>query len=457
MITQKSHSSGCVRKVVGWDDNSNIKRPIRCILILQVSAGGSLANILVGLGQLAAARQRIASLHCSNNHAAATSSTPISAATSSSNPMTIKVAMTGCVVGSDALGEFAAAQLEAAAVEVVPTQPPSSSATGVVMVLTTPDAQRSFLSSFSSKDRIVLTYELKATVARSRLVVIEGYMWEVQGAAEVIPEIIRHARSCGTLVALTAGDASVVQRHASKVLAAIDAGIDIWFGNEVEAAALVCSIKHQQAQQGPQQQVQHSITANTSSAWQQTAQMQLERADSTDSSSSNVLNNQVHGRPVSHGQECALELASICPMIVVTDGSRGSYITALGQLIVVPPYWNANSPVDTCGAGDAYAAGLLYSFLTGLDLHSMGQVAAKTASAVISKHGPQLLPEDADWVAAGMLQQQGGLSTALAGAGAITQAVRPVVKVHWSPVKDAAVGGAAAGSGMNNNINGPQQ
>jgi hypothetical protein len=102
------------------------------------------------------------------------------------------------------------------------------------------------------------------------------------------------------------------------------------------------------------------------------------------------------------GMDAALQLASACPMVVVTDGSKGSYITALGQLVVVPPYWSAKPPVDTCGAGDAYAAGLLYGFLCGLDLHSMGHLAAKTASAVISKHGPQLSPEDAEWVVAGL-------------------------------------------------------
>lgn len=385
------------------------------VLALQVSAGGSLANTLVGLGQLAAAQQRVAAPLMS-------SSSAVSAISSSTTASSVKVAMTGCVVGSDALGEFAAAQLGAAGVEVVPTQPPTSSATGVVMVFTTSDAQRSFLSSFSSEDRIVLTDELKATIARARIVVVEGYMWEVQGAGEVLPEIIRHARSCGTLVALTAGDVSVIERHATKVLAAIEAGVDLWFGNEAEAAALV-----QHVQQQKQQRHQQLDMLNSASS------MQLERLDSSDSSSSSMLNNQHSDVGVSHGQECALELAGICPMVVVTDGSRGSYITALGQLVVVPPYWRATPPVDTCGAGDAYAAGLLYGFLRGLDLHSMGHVAAKTASAVISRHGPQLLPEDADWVAAGLAQQQGGF----AAAAAIASAAAAVQK---GPVSATAAG-----------------
>jgi hypothetical protein len=124
--------------------------------------------------------------------------------------------MTGCVGGSDALGEFARAQLQAAGVNVVGPGP-TSNATGVVMVFTTPDAQRSFLSSFSSEDSLHMSQQLHDAAASARLLLIEGYMWETEGAAEAIPALVRHARSVGTLVALTAGDAGVVERHGDKV------------------------------------------------------------------------------------------------------------------------------------------------------------------------------------------------------------------------------------------------
>lgn len=173
---------------------------------LQVSAGGSLANTLVGLGQLTAAQERSDS----------SSSTPASTASTDS----VRVGMTGCVGGSDALGEFARAQLQAAGVDVVDPGP-TSNATGVVMVFTTPDAQRSFLSSFSSEDSLHMSQQLQDAAASARLLLIEGYMWETEGAAEAIPALVRHARSVGTLVALTAGDAGVVERHGAKVRAVI--------------------------------------------------------------------------------------------------------------------------------------------------------------------------------------------------------------------------------------------
>lgn len=218
------------------------------------------------------------------------------------------------------------------------------------------------------------------------------------------------------------------------MLEAIAAGVDMWLGNEAEAAALVQHLHKQQAEQQTlaqaalqkeQQQQQQPPWMVEDDDEQDFTAMQLERlgsgaannsCSSSTAASPTAVQQQQQQQHSHNGQVAALQLASACPMVVVTDGSRGSYITALGQLVVVPPYWRANPPVDTCGAGDAYAAGLLYGFLMGLDLHSMGSLAAKTASAVISRHGPQLTPEDADWVVAG-LPSKAGIGAGAAGSG----------------------------------------
>jgi hypothetical protein len=225
------------------------------------------------------------------------------------------------------------------------------------------------------------------------------------------------------------------------VLQAIAAGADIWFGNEAEAAALVQHLHAQQAEQQAraaleqqqQQQQEDAVSADTLEDEEQDfTAMHLERlgsstannkaAGSSSSSSSSPASPASNSSSVQQpsGMDAALHLASVCPMVVVTDGSKGSYITAMGQLVVVPPYWSAKPPVDTCGAGDAYAAGLLYGFLCCLDLHSMGHLAAKTASAVISKHGPQLSPDDAEWVVAGLRRNS---RMGVAAAAAATTAV----------------------------------
>ena len=48
----------------------------------------------------------------------------------------------------------------------------------------------------------------------------------------------------------------------------------------------------------------------------------------------------------------------------------------------MPPYWATDAPVDTCGAGDAYAAGVLWAYLRGMGVSAMGRAGARVASQV---------------------------------------------------------------------------
>jgi sugar/nucleoside kinase (ribokinase family) len=67
---------------------------------------------------------------------------------------------------------------------------------------------------------------------------------------------------------------------------------------------------------------------------------------------------------------------------------------------VVPPFWTSRPPVDTCGAGDAYAAGMMFGWLSGQGLASMGRTAARAASSVIGRQGAAMTLEQAAEVAA---------------------------------------------------------
>jgi len=279
------------------------------------------------------------------------------------------------------------------------TAPPlphsAGSQTGTVIVLTTPDAQRSFISWFSSQ-ALEIPPELEAAVARTRVVVLEGYLFELPGAAEKLATVIRVAKRSGALVALTAGDAGLVARCSAQFLGALHAGVDLLLTNADEAAALAAALAG--GQQHGRQEAAASTSAASSSGQQQ---------------------------PLS-AEAAAKQLASHVPMAVVTDGSRGSYITGLGELLLVPPCWMGQPPADTCGAGDAYAGGLLWGLLTGLDLWSVGQAAARTASAVIAHHGAQLSSDDASAVVASVEQALvRRLPQSLSGGGEAAAAAGP--------------------------------
>lgn len=87
-------------------------------------------------------------------------------------------------------------------------------------------------------------------------------------------------------------------------------------------------------------------------------------------------------------------LSHFVPLVSVTDGPKGSYIGVKGEAIYIPP--SPCVPVDTCGAGDAYASGVLYGILRGVsDLKGMGALASKVASIVVGQQGTRLRVQDA--------------------------------------------------------------
>lgn len=293
-----------------------------------VTAGGSLSNSLMALARLGSA----------------------DASTTGRQPL--RVAMAG-LVGGDPLGSFYIAQMSSAGVEFI-SPIDQSSHTGTVVVLTSPNAQRTMLSYLGAPNAsLPLTEGLRAAIQKSRVVVIEGYLWELPDALETIKAAITCAKDAGVLVAMTIGDHGVAQRHGSDIWDAIATGVDIVFSNKEEADALLKA-------------KDIAVSGNTAEA-------------------------------------CALALGPHCSIVSVTDGSSGSCITALGQLHVVPPHWVESPPVDTCGAGDAYAAGLLWALLRQSDVISMGRAGAKVASAVICKHGAALSSDAAQIVVSGFL------------------------------------------------------
>ncbi|KAI7727453.1 hypothetical protein M8C21_024061, partial [Ambrosia artemisiifolia] len=87
-------------------------------------------------------------------------------------------------------------------------------------------------------------------------------------------------------------------------------------------------------------------------------------------------------------------LSHFVPLVSVTDGQRGSYIGVKGEALYIPP--SPCTPVDTCGAGDAYASGILYGLLRGAsDLKGMGSLAARVAATVVGQQGTRLRVQDA--------------------------------------------------------------
>eukprot|EP00210_Caulerpa_lentillifera_P002679 g2559.t1 len=268
-------------------------------------AGGSITNTLMALAQLSAANGRPLRLGCA-----------------------------GCI-GSDVLGVFYASELARQGIKTIKKKKTDDSLTGCVVVLTTPDAQRSFLV-YPGTGLFVLTQEMKQAIATSKMLLIEGYMLDVSSDTLLqIQEAIKIAKENGTLVVLTGGDAQVISNALDSFWNVIIHGVDLFLCNYSEALALLNK--------------------------------------SSDS---------------------------------LTYGPNGSYIGTKGQVHWIDVLDSEDQLVDTCGAGDVYAAGILYGFLHRYGIYDMGFIASRSALSIISKTGAQLTQEESNRIIKDVKQTQ---------------------------------------------------
>ncbi len=70
----------------------------------------------------------------------------------------------------------------------MPPLPPPLCA-GTVVVLTSRDAQRTMLSYLGTPCQVPLDTRLESAIARSRVLVVEGYLWELPGAVQAVDQV----------------------------------------------------------------------------------------------------------------------------------------------------------------------------------------------------------------------------------------------------------------------------
>lgn len=90
-------------------------------------------------------------------------------------------------------------------------------------------------------------------------------------------------------------------------------------------------------------------------------------------------------------EEALKDLAKQCEIAVVKIGDQGSLIMQNDKIIKVEPIKAA--PVDTTGAGDAYAAGFLYGLVRNYDLARCGHIGSVLSGKVIETIGAKMTDE----------------------------------------------------------------
>ena len=85
------------------------------------------------------------------------------------------------------------------------------------------------------------------------------------------------------------------------------------------------------------------------------------------------------------------DLAAACARVVVTRGARGADVYRAGEEPLHVAAVRAN-PVDTTGAGDAFAASFAAALACGAGDEQAGALAARVAAATVERVGPVALP-----------------------------------------------------------------
>jgi sugar/nucleoside kinase (ribokinase family) len=203
--------------------------------------------------------------------------------------------------------------------------------TGFVVVLVTPDAERTFavyLGSSLLLEEKDLDYE---NIRQSTFLYFTGYQFEPEGLRKVIRAGAAFCRKMITRVAMDLGDPGIVERNRDEMQEFVREYVDVLFANEEEG---------------------YNYTG-TSSA-----------------------------------EECIDKMGEDAEYAVLTLGEKGSMIKHMDSCVTVEPY--TVTPVDTTGAGDMYTAGILSGFDKGYSLEYSGKMGSYAASLVIAQKGARL-------------------------------------------------------------------
>jgi len=203
--------------------------------------------------------------------------------------------------------------------------------TGVALILITPDAQRTILTFLGDSQALEPDDVRLPDLESSRWLYLTGYLWDTETQKEAFLHALRAAKRAGIRIAFNLSDPFCVRRHLEDFRRLVASGIDLVVGNAEEARML-------------------------------TGEGDALRA--------------------------ARELARQTGLAAVTRDASGSILHDRREAHEIPPY--RVTAIDTTGAGDMYAAGLLHGLTRGLSLPAAGRIASYAAAQVVAKLGPRL-------------------------------------------------------------------
>ncbi len=203
--------------------------------------------------------------------------------------------------------------------------------TGSSIILITPESERTMNTYLGANRDFSPDDVVEAEVAKADFFHFTGYMWDTKNQMEAIRKALKIAKANNVKVSFDIADPFAVGRYHDAFLDLISESCDIVFANKEEARIMF---------------------------------------DNYDP------------------YECCKTMGKLCETAIVKNGKKGSFISHRRTIYEVPVQ-GPETPVDTTGAGDTYAAGFLYGLCMGMDVEKSGTIASTLAGQIIKQVGAQ--------------------------------------------------------------------
>ncbi|MHA2294584.1 MAG: adenosine kinase [Candidatus Hodarchaeales archaeon] len=214
--------------------------------------------------------------------------------------------------------------------ELVPKLARSDKMTGLAITFITPDGQRTFADHLGAAIKLDIKDVPVKQVENSKIVHTTGYLLEDENLRAVALHAMKIARRIGAKISLDLADPGLIERNIGLITDIIKENVNIVFANEDEAKALT-------------------------------------------------------GLPVAEALD---EISKTVEITIIKVGKDGSYIKHGKDVLRIPGY--PAKAIDTTGAGDMYAAGVLHGICHDLDLKISGHLGSYYAAKVVQQVSARL-------------------------------------------------------------------
>ena len=232
-------------------------------------------------------------------------------------------------VRADQLGGVFSHDIQAAGVDYRLRAATEGPTTARCLIFVTPDADRT-MQTFLGVSVMLGPEDIDPeAIGDAKITYLEGYLFDRDEAKEAFVKAAELAHAAGRKVALSLSDPFCVDRHRASFRHLVEGHVDILFANSDEITSLY-------------------------------------ETDSFDDAVGQLVGK--------------IELAA------VTRGAEGSVIVTADEVVEIAAE-PVGKVVDTTGAGDLYAAGVLFGLTQGFEFGVAGRIGSICAAEVISHYG----------------------------------------------------------------------